>query len=75
MELRIVLPCLNEELTLGVCVEKAMGFLKSHNVNGEVIIADNGSTDRSVEIAEQLGAVVAHIPEKGYGAALRGGFR
>jgi glycosyltransferase involved in cell wall biosynthesis len=74
IELSIVLPCLNEELTLGVCIEKALGFLKSHNVSGEVVIADNGSTDKSVEIAEKLGAVVAHIPEKGYGSALRGGF-
>jgi glycosyltransferase involved in cell wall biosynthesis len=74
IELSIVLPCLNEELTVGVCVSKAIGFLKSHNVNGEVVIADNGSTDKSVEIAEKLGAVIAHIPEKGYGSALRGGF-
>ncbi len=74
IELSIVMPCLNEERTLGVCIEKAQRFLKNNNVRGEIIIADNGSTDRSVEIAEKAGAVVAHIPQKGYGAALRGGF-
>lgn len=73
-ELSVVLPCLNEELTVGVCVSKAMQFLKTHQVNGEVIVADNGSTDRSVEIAVENGARVVHVPERGYGAALRGGF-
>lgn len=74
IELSIVLPCLNEERTVGACVSKALGFLKSHEVNGEVIVADNGSTDGSVRIAEELGAAVAHVQEKGYGSALRGGF-
>ncbi|MBL8062521.1 MAG: glycosyltransferase family 2 protein [Anaerolineales bacterium] len=74
MELSIVLPCLNEELTVGTCVKKAMGFLKSYNIRGEVLVADNGSTDRSIEIAESEGARVVHIKEKGYGSALRGGF-
>jgi len=73
-ELSIVLPCLNEELTVGICVAKASDFLKKHKVNGEVIVADNGSTDRSVEVATRNGAKVVHIEEKGYGNALRGGF-
>lgn len=74
VEISIVLPCLNEEKTLGTCIRKAEGFLARHNLRGEVVVADNGSTDRSVEIAQSLGARVVHIPEKGYGSALRGGF-
>lgn len=74
VELSIVLPCLNEELTVGICVAKAVGFLRKNNINGEVLVADNGSTDRSVEIATREGARVVHIDRKGYGSALRGGF-
>lgn len=74
-ELSIVLPCLNEEKTLGNCIRKAQGFLQRNGVHGEVIVADNGSTDRSVEIAKSLGARVTHITEKGYGNALQGGFK
>jgi glycosyltransferase involved in cell wall biosynthesis len=74
LELSIVLPCLNEEKTVGVCIQKAQGFLEKYNVPGEVIIADNGSSDCSVEIAESLGAHVVYITERGYGNALRGGF-
>ncbi len=74
LELSIVLPCLNEELTVGTCVHKAVSFLKKHKINGEVIVADNGSTDRSIEIATKKGARVVHVSQKGYGSALRGGF-
>ncbi|CAG0967981.1 putative glycosyltransferase [Anaerolineales bacterium] len=74
IELSIVLPCLNEARTVGICVEKACQFLKEHKINGEVIVADNGSTDSSVEIAEKKGATIAHVEQKGYGMALRGGF-
>lgn len=74
MELSIVLPCLNEERTVGTCVAKAAAFLKKHNIEGEVIVADNGSTDRSIEIAEHEGARVIRVEQKGYGNALRGGF-
>ena len=74
IEFSIVLPCLNEENTVGICVSKAMNFMSKHKLQGEVIVADNGSTDRSVEIAEQQGATVVHVEQKGYGAALRGGF-
>ena len=73
-ELSIVLPCLNEELTVGTCVKKAVDFLKKYKVDGEVIVADNGSTDHSIEIAKKQGARVVHIEQKGYGSALRGGF-
>ena len=74
VELSIVLPCLNEERTVGVCVAQAKSFLATYNVNGEILVADNGSTDRSVEIAESQGAIVICVNEKGYGNALKGGF-
>lgn len=74
MELSIVLPCLNEERTVGACAAKAVSFIESHHIDGEVIVADNGSADRSVEIAAGAGARVVHIEQKGYGSALRGGF-
>lgn len=71
-ELRVsaVMPCLNEEKTLGLCIEKIQRAFAELGVAGEVVVADNGSTDRSVEIAESLGARVVHEPRKGYGAAL-----
>jgi hypothetical protein len=69
----IVIPCLNEEQTLAICIEKAWSYLHCAGLSGEVIVADNGSTDTSIEIAERLGARVARIPDRGYGAALRGG--
>jgi glycosyltransferase involved in cell wall biosynthesis len=75
IELSIVLPCLNEERTVGICVAKAMNFLKENGINGEVVIADNGSTDRSTEIATAGGARVVRIQEKGYGSALQGGIK
>ncbi|TRX58378.1 glycosyltransferase [Fulvivirga sp. M361] len=73
LELSVVMPCLNEEETLGICIDKAKGFMSQNNIDGEVIIADNGSTDRSVEIAESKNARVIHVKAKGYGNALRGG--
>ena len=72
-ELSIVLPCLNEAETLGVCIRKAQQSLRSLGVNGEVIVADNGSTDGSQEIARREGARVVDVHRRGYGAALRGG--
>ena len=65
-----VIPCLNEEQTLGLCIEKAFRGFAELGVPGEVVVADNGSTDRSVEIARNLGARVIHERRKGYGAAL-----
>lgn len=65
-----VIPCLNEEQTLAICIEKAFRSFEELGVHGEVVVADNGSTDRSVEIATQLGARVVHERRKGYGAAL-----
>lgn len=73
MELTILMPCLNEEETLGSCIEKAQRFLDEGNVSGEILIADNGSTDRSVEIAERTGARLVHVRDRGYGSALMAG--
>jgi glycosyltransferase involved in cell wall biosynthesis len=73
VELTILMPCLNEAETIEVCVRKALGFLKRSGVSGEVLIADNGSTDGSQAMAEALGARVVAIPARGYGAALIGG--
>lgn len=74
IELSIVLPCLNEERTVGNCVKQAVSFLSESRIHGEVIVADNGSTDKSVEVAEECGARVVHVDKKGYGNALKGGF-
>ncbi len=73
MELSIIMPCLNEALTLPVCIKKARQFLQTSGIDGEIIVADNGSTDGSIEIAESLGARVVRVPIKGYGAALSAG--
>jgi glycosyltransferase involved in cell wall biosynthesis len=72
-ELSIVMPCLNEAETLACCIKKAQDYLIQHDISGEVIVADNGSTDGSQDIARQLGARVVAITEKGYGSALQGG--
>jgi hypothetical protein len=73
LELTILMPCLNEAETIEVCVRKARGYLERSGVSGEVLIADNGSTDGSQAMARALGARVVDVPEKGYGAALIGG--
>lgn len=70
----IVMPCLNEEATVGICVSKARRWLDAAGVNGEVIVVDNGSTDASVPIAVGAGARVVREEERGYGSAYRRGF-
>jgi glycosyltransferase involved in cell wall biosynthesis len=67
------MPCLNEARTLGACIKKAQLFLKQHGICGEVVVADNGSTDNSIEVAEKLNARVVRVPARGYGAALGAG--
>ncbi len=73
LQLSIVMPCLNEARTVGLCVKKAAGFLSAQGLRGEVIVADNGSTDGSQDIAAAAGARVVPVARKGYGAALMGG--
>jgi hypothetical protein len=73
MELSILMPCLNEAETVATCVRKARSFLISHGIDGEVIVADNGSTDGSQQLAANAGARVIQVPEQGYGNALLGG--
>ncbi len=73
LELTILMPCLDEAETIEICIQKAKTFIEGAGLKGEVLIADNGSTDGSIEIAERLGARVVNVKQKGYGAALSGG--
>jgi len=73
IELSVVLPCLNEADTLATCIEKAQSALSASNIVGEIIVADNGSSDGSPAIASRMGARVVHVGAKGYGNALMGG--
>ncbi len=75
MELTILMPCLNEAETLATCIKKALSFMERTGIDGEVLIADNGSTDGSQRIATELGARVVPIDTRGYGSALRGGIQ
>ena len=72
-ELTVLMPCLNEAETLAICIEKAQSYLRGRGIDGEVLIADNGSIDGSQKIAQELGARVVPVPAKGYGSALLGG--
>ena len=72
-ELSVVMPCLNEARTLGTCIRKAQASFERIGIAGEVVVADNGSTDGSREIAKELGARVVPVEQRGYGAALTGG--
>jgi glycosyltransferase involved in cell wall biosynthesis len=75
LELTILMPCLNEARTVVACVEAALGFLHRTGIRGEVLVADNGSSDGSRELASAAGARVVPVPDRGYGAALMGGIR
>jgi len=72
-EVSVVMPCLNEADTLAVCISKAQRALRENNIAGEIIIADNGSTDGSQAIAARMGVLVINVYAKGYGNALMGG--
>jgi glycosyltransferase involved in cell wall biosynthesis len=73
LELSVVIPCLNEADTIGICVEKAQRALRENSISGEIVVADNGSTDGSQDIAISKGARVIRVATKGYGNALMGG--
>ncbi|HEY0936182.1 MAG TPA: glycosyltransferase family 2 protein [Trebonia sp.] len=73
MELTVVIPCLNEAETVATCVRKAVAFIADNGIDGEVVVADNGSTDGSRQLAADAGARVVPIPDRGYGNALMGG--
>src|SRR5690349_19270551 len=73
LELSVIMPCLNEAESVGHCVEKARRAMEEIGIAGEVIVADNGSTDGSRQIAERAGARVISVRQKGYGHALMGG--
>ncbi|MCD6340022.1 MAG: glycosyltransferase family 2 protein, partial [Verrucomicrobia bacterium] len=73
LELTVLIPCLNEAETVGLCVRKARESLERLGVSGEVLVADNGSEDDSARLAAAAGARVIHVPERGYGSALLAG--
>lgn len=73
LELSVVMPCLDEADTLAGCIERAQRSMAEHGVSGEVVVADNGSRDGSVALAERAGARVVHVARRGYGSALMGG--
>jgi glycosyltransferase involved in cell wall biosynthesis len=75
IEVSVVMPCLNEEKTICSCIEKAQHAMEGLSIKGEIIVADNGSTDGSVAIAENLGAKVAYQHIRGYGTAYRAGIQ
>ena len=74
-DLCVVIPCLNEEKTVAACLEKCKASFERLHISGEVIVVDNGSTDNTAVLSEQHGARVVFCPEKGYGNALRTGFK
>src|SRR3990172_13119177 len=73
VEVSVVIPCLNEVQSIAYCVDKSLAAFRAANIRGEVIVSDNGSTDGSIEVAEQHGARVVHAELRGYGHALRKG--
>ncbi len=75
MDISVVIPCLNEEKTIGLCVKKAFAALKQEGLSGEVVVVDNGSTDQSRQRAKDAGARIVFEKEKGYGSAVRTGIK
>ena len=73
LELTVLMPCLNESETVGICVSKARSFLEKNGIEGEVLVSDNGSTDGSIRIAEEAGARTVITEKRGYGSALING--
>ena len=75
VEVTVLMPCLDEAETVATCVGKAVAFLTDHDIDGEVVVADNGSTDGSERWPRPPGHAALRIPERGYGSALLGGIR
>ena len=73
LDLSIVIPCLNEAETIVKCINKCKNKIAKLNINAEVIVADNGSTDSSIELAQKAGAKIVKVKKRGYGSALIGG--
>lgn len=73
VDITIVMPCLNEEYTVGLCVKEALAFIEQQDILGEVLVVDNGSEDDSAAAAEKVGAKVLRQPKRGYGSAIRTG--
>ena len=73
IDVSVVIPCLNEANSIGICVSKAMEAFRAAGLRGEVVVADNGSTDGSIEVAEKRGARVVRVEQRGYGSTLRAG--
>ena len=73
VDITVVMPCLNEEYTVGICVQEAFAFMVDHHILGEVLVVDNGSEDDSAAAAEKAGAKVLRQPKRGYGSAVRTG--
>ncbi|MGN0342888.1 MAG: glycosyltransferase family 2 protein, partial [Roseburia sp.] len=73
LELSVIMPCLNEETTVGQCVDEAWEFMRKYGINGEVLVVDNGSVDESATIAQKHGARVITEAKRGYGRAIRTG--
>src|SRR5262245_5595210 len=74
LELSVVIPSLNEALTIGECIRRAIDAMAEHGIRGEVVVSDNGSTDGSINVSRAAGARVVSCPVRGYGAALQWGF-
>lgn len=74
-EFTILMPCLNEEKTIGLCVHEALDYLRRNKIEGEVLVSDNGSTDNSIRLATEAGARVVRTPVRGYGSALHNGIK
>lgn len=75
VDITIVMPCLNEESTVGICVQEALAFMAKYHMLGEVLVVDNGSADDSAAAAEKVGAKVLRQPQRGYGSAIRTGIK
>ena len=74
IEISVVMPCLNEEKAVGICIEKCQKVFRENDLKGEIIVVDNGSSDRSREVINSLGAKLIEEPRRGYGSAYLRGF-